>query len=73
MTQLVVDNNQATSILRATDGVEIVDAQGRVLGYVMRPFFTAKELRDTEKAILENGPRYTTQQVLNHLNSLSPE
>jgi hypothetical protein len=69
MHHIVVDDQQAKLISESTDSVEIRDPQGRHLGYVAHGFTdediaVAKERRESDE------PRYTTRQVLEHLQSL---
>ncbi|MBC7815427.1 MAG: hypothetical protein IAG10_00845 [Planctomycetaceae bacterium] len=77
MTQILVDREMRDKMLRSLDGAEFVDDTGTVVGsYVpplppsyapkwMPPPLSAEEL---ERAL--SGPRYSTEEVLEHLRSL---
>ena len=69
MHHIVVDDQQAKLIAEATESVEIRDPQGRHLGYVAHGF-TDEDIALAKNRLASNGPRHTTQQVLDHLQSL---
>ena len=69
MPHIVVNNDQAKIISEASGSVEIRDSDGTHLGYVAHGFnehdiSIAKERRTSDE------PRYTTDDVLKHLESL---
>ncbi len=69
MHHIVVDEKQAKVISEATDSIEIRDPQGRCLGYVAHGF-TEEDFSVARQRLASDEPRYTTQQVLDHLRSL---
>ncbi len=69
MDHIVVDDLQAKLISEATESVEIRDSRGRHLGYVARGF-TDEDIAIAKARLASDQPRYTTQQVLEHLQSL---
>lgn len=69
MPQIVVDEQQARIIAEASETVEICDRQGRHLGYVAHGF-TDEDIATARKRFASDEPRYSTQEVLNHLRSL---
>ena len=69
MTHVMLDDEQARIVVQSTDIVELRDRHGMHLGYVAHGFseadyVAAKKRRDSAE------PRYSTQEVLNHLRSL---
>jgi hypothetical protein len=66
---VVVDDEQAKLISEATESVEIRDARGGHLGYVMHPF-TEEDIAVAKHRLASKEPRYTTQEVLDHLQTL---
>ena len=75
MTKLVLTDEQAKVLaeLNGQDSVLLFDPSGNHVGWVERPVFSPEEVLEAEKAFDEDGPRYTTEQVLAHLRSLAPE
>jgi hypothetical protein len=71
MRHIVVDDQQVKLITETKDTLEIRDAQGRLLGYVAHEF-TDDDIAIAKQRLASAGPRYTTQEVLDHLRSLEP-
>ena len=69
MPHIVVNDQQAKILTEATECVEIRDGQGRHLGYVAHGF-TDEDVAIAKGRLASNEPRYTTQEVLDHLRSL---
>ena len=69
MHHIVVDDQQATLISEATESVEIRDQEGRRVGYVAHGF-TDEDVTLAKDRLASDEPRHTTQQVLDHLQSL---
>ena len=69
MPHIVVDEQQAKVISEATENVEIRDPRGTHLGYVAHGF-TDEDIAIARQRIASAEPRYTTQEVLDHLRSL---
>ncbi len=69
MHHIVVDDQQAKLISEATESVEIRDPRGRHLGYVAHGF-SDEDLAIAKDRLASDEPRYTTQEVLDHLQSL---
>ena len=69
---IVVDDRQARVISEAAQTVEIRDQHGNRLGYVAQPF-TDEDFAVAKRRLQSDEPRFTTQEVLNHLRSLEPE
>jgi hypothetical protein len=70
MAHLVVDDAQAKVIAESAGRIEIRDRHGKHLGYVFTDFTPediemAKQRRDSDE------PRRSTQEVLDHLQSLT--
>lgn len=70
MTKVVLTSEQVKLVRNADAGVQIVDDEGNVLGFVVNAFFSPREIAEMEAALKSDGPRYTTEQVLEHLRSL---
>ena len=69
MAHIVVDDQQAKLIFEATESVEIRDGRGTHLGFVAHGF-TDEDIAVAKQRIGSKEPRYTTQQVLDHIHSL---
>ena len=77
MTQIVVDRAMRDKMLQATDGAELVDDFGTVIGTFLPPLpqshaagWMPPPLSEDELQRILSGPRYTTEEVLEHLRSL---
>jgi hypothetical protein len=68
MPHIVVDDEQAKLISESVEGVEIRDRSGRHLGYVAQGF-TEEDIRLAKQRMESDEPRYTTQQVLKHIQA----
>jgi hypothetical protein len=68
MHHIVVDDQQAKIISESAGDIEIRDQMGRRLGYVAHGF-TEADIAIAQHRIASDEPRYTTQQVLEHLQS----
>lgn len=75
MTKLVLTEEQATILAAATEQEQVFlfDSKGNYIGWVERAVFSLDEVIEAEQSLDQNGPRYTTEQVLSHLRSLAPE
>lgn len=69
MVQVVMTEAQAKLFAAADETVEIVDANGRRLGTVLRPP-SDEDVRIARERINQGGPRFTTEDVVAHLRSL---
>ncbi len=72
MPHIVVDDQQVKLISEATESVEIRDLRGEHVGYVAHGF-TDEDIVIAKQRLASDEPRYTTQQVLDHLRSLEHE
>jgi hypothetical protein len=66
MSHIVLNDEQAKIVSEATGCVEIRDDRGRHLGYVFHGF-TDDDIAVAKRRLASSEPRYTTQQVLDHL------
>jgi len=66
---IVLNNDQARILSESTDLVELRDQGGRHLGFVS-PGFTEEEIVVAKQRLDSSEPRYSTQEVLDHLRSL---
>ncbi len=69
MPHIVIDDEQAKVISESTERVEIRDRDGNHLGYVAHGF-DDEDLAIAKDRMASDQPRYTTQEVLDHLRSL---
>jgi hypothetical protein len=69
MLHIVVDDQQAKLISEATENVEIRDPRGKHLGYVAHGF-TNEDIAIARDRLASDETRYTTQVVLDYLQSL---
>ena len=69
MVHIIVDDQQAKTITECSGTIEVRDRQGRCLGYISHGF-TDEDIAEAKRRLAAEGPRYTTQQVLDHLASL---
>jgi hypothetical protein len=72
MPHIVVDDQQVKLIEEANESVEIRDLRGRHIGYVAHGF-TAEDFGIAKQRSVSDEPRFTTKQVLEHLQSLEPK
>jgi hypothetical protein len=71
MVQLILNDDQARVIRESVEPVEIVDRTGNRIGILKRGHqWTPEELAEAERRARSDGPWYSTQEVLDHLNSL---
>jgi len=81
MLQVTVSDEQARMISEASTPIVIVDTKGRALGQItpvdqetaVQPAISAEELAEIKRRMEMPGPGYTTQEVLDHLQSLGRE
>jgi hypothetical protein len=69
---IVVDDREAKIISDATQSVEIRDRRGNHLGYVAHRF-TDEDIAVAKRRLQSDEPRFTTQEVLDHLRSLEQQ
>ena len=63
------DEEQARIISESAESIEIRDRRGKHLGYVAHGF-TDDDITIARQRMASGEPRYTTQQVLDHIGSL---
>lgn len=72
MVDIIVNDEQARAIIAASGAVRVRDAQGRILCAIApRPLDAPDDVVEMRRALASDQPRYTTQQVIDHLQSLS--
>ena len=72
MVDIVVSDEQARAIIAASGAVRLRDPQGRIICAVApRPINAADDVAEMRRALASDQPRYTTEQVIDHLQSLS--
>jgi hypothetical protein len=71
MTRLVLTHEQSRLVAESREPIQVCDPQGDVLTTIEPPEFTPEEIAEAAKAADSNEPRYSTQQVLDHLRSLA--
>lgn len=71
MTEIVLDDRQAQILKSAPGKVKIVDATGVTLAVVEKSIFTPEQVAEARARCNSAGPWYTTQQVLERLESLA--
>ncbi len=69
MAHIILTDDQVRAVQIATGTVEVRDQRGALLGYLSRPPSDA-EIAEARRRLRSEGPWYTTQQVLDHLDSL---
>jgi hypothetical protein len=69
MVQVIVTADQARLLAASTECVEIVDANGKRLGTLLRPP-SNDDVRIAKDRIAGDGKRYTTDEVVARLRSL---
>ena len=74
MSQIILSDQQADVVIHATERVQVTDPSGKLLGYLtVLSSEEAEIIAECKRRLAEPGPRYTTAQVLEHLNSLRPQ
>jgi hypothetical protein len=69
MIRIIATEEQAKKIAEARESVEIVDTNGKRLGYFARPF-SETELRIARERLASDEERRPTTVVINRLHSL---
>lgn len=69
MSRIIVDDQEAALITEASRMVQVVNHQGKVVGYIT-PAPTDEELSKWRQRLAIDEPTYTTAEVLEHLRSL---
>jgi len=69
MVQIVATPEQLKTFAEANGSVEIVDLNGNRVGFFAKPF-SSEEVRLAKESIASSEPRYSTEQVLQHLRDL---
>lgn len=69
MVKVVATADQAKLLAESTDCVEIVDADGKRLGTLLRPP-SDEDIQIARDRIAGDGKRYTTEEVVSRLRSL---
>lgn len=72
MTHIVVDDDQAKLIMGCAESIEIRDRNGKHLGYVAHGF-SDEDIAIAKNRAASDEPRYTTRQVIDHLQSLGQQ
>jgi hypothetical protein len=72
MPHIVVDDEQARIISESAGQIEVRDKNGKSLGYVFQGF-TEDDIAMANQRKASKEPRYTTQEVLDHLQSLEQQ
>ncbi len=72
MPHIVVNDEQARIISESAESIEIRDLSGKHLGYVAHGF-TDEDIAIAKQRLASDEPRYTTQEVLDHIQSLEQE
>jgi len=69
MPHIVVDDEQARIIAESAENIEIRDRSGKHLGYVTHGV-TDEDIAIARERMVSDEPRYTTEEVLSHIQSL---
>ena len=72
MPYIVVNDEQARIILGSAENIEIRDRSGKHLGYVAHGF-TDEDIAIARERMASDEPRHTTQEILDHIQSLEQE
>jgi len=72
MSPIVLNDEQAKQVASLLKPVDVCDSQGNVLG-TFTPFWTEADIAEAKRRLGSDEPRYTTEQVLRHLESLDPQ
>lgn len=71
MTFIVLDEQQARILSDSRGVVGLRDKDGKYLGFAGRGF-TDEDVEIARRRLASEGPRYTTAEVLDHLERLAP-
>jgi hypothetical protein len=72
MSPIVLNDEQAKQAASSLKPVEVCDSRGNILG-TFTPFWTEEDIAEAKRRLESDEPRYTTEQVLRHLESLEPQ
>jgi hypothetical protein len=70
MVQIVLDDEQVSTIRQADGHVALLDREGRHVGYVVQSHFSPEQIATAEADLDRNLPGSTTREVLERLRSL---
>jgi hypothetical protein len=69
MTQIILNDDQAELMQRTAGSVEVWNRRGELLGYFSPPP-SPTDTAEAKQRLNSDGPWYSTQQVIGHLDSL---
>lgn len=69
MFHIVLDQQQAELLARTGKTLQVLDPQGRLVGFI-EPAPTEAEIARAKARLAIDEPEYTTDEVLEHLRSL---
>jgi hypothetical protein len=72
MVKIVADERLVRELEKVEGRVELADANGICVGFVTRPP-SAEDIRIAKERLANNAPRFTTEEVIDHLKSLEPK
>ncbi len=72
MPHIVLNDDQARVVTAALQPVQIRDSKGNILG-IIPPIWSEQDIADAKKRLASNEPRYSMQQVLDHLRTLEAQ
>lgn len=73
MTQITLTDEQASAVREAADAIVFCDRQGTPLGGLRKLPVTPEQLQVLEQRLNDNGPWYTTAEVLARLRESAPQ
>ena len=72
MAEVILNDDQAQTIRNAQEEVIFRDQGGKILARVS-PDFTEEDIAEAKRRLATPGPRLTTQEVLDYLDSLDQQ
>ena len=69
MSPIVLNDDQAKQVASLLKPIDVCDSQGNILG-TFTPFWTEADIEDALRRVASDEPRYSFQQVMEHLRSL---
>jgi hypothetical protein len=70
MTEVVIDDTLAQTIAQAAGPIQLRDRLGRYVGRLIRDEITPADIAAAKRRLASDQPRYSTAEVLAHLDAL---
>lgn len=73
METVVLTAEQARAVKESQRPIQVCDPQGNLLGYIAPLVSSEQDIADAQQRLASSQPRYTSEQVKEHLHALDEE